>query len=40
MDKNTVIWHVNDNRHSIGTIPKLMRRQVLVPYFEMQENGD
>lgn len=40
MDKNSIIWYISDGRNNIAPIPKLMRKLMLVPYFEMMDVGD
>lgn len=40
MNSHNVCWYVDDGRVVIVEIPKLMRRMVLVPYFEFMDIGD
>ena len=40
MDKNAIVWYLSDGRNNIATIPKLIRKLTLVPYFEMMDIND
>jgi hypothetical protein len=40
MDKNSIVWYLSDGRNAIGSIPKLIQKLALVPYFEMLDIDD
>lgn len=40
MDKSTISWFISDGRTQTASINKLLKRIVLVPYFEIMDNDD